>query len=131
MSKQLEGKFATRLIDWFNSSGGYARKIHGNVYQSGIPDVLIVNKNGLTFLAELKMWRRVNNPVSVKQITGLLGRQQGAYIRRAWELGAFLPVLTMHESGQIMYYCDGTNLTAHIPQQLVSWLLNLKYEDLT
>lgn len=130
MSQQLETKFHQKLRDWFNNSGGYARKLHGNVYQSGIPDLFLVSRFGVSFMCELKIWRRVNHPTKVSQLIGLTGKQQRAFILRCWELGAFCPMLAMHESGQVIYYCDGKTVMAFIPQALTKWLLNLKPGDL-
>lgn len=129
MSQQLETTFHQRLRDWFNASGGYARKLHGNVYQSGIPDLFLCSKFGVSFMCELKIWRKVNHPTTVSQFISLTGKQQRAFIMQMWELKAYCPMLAMHESGQIIYYCDGTNVSAHLPQQIVSYLLNLKPED--
>ena len=35
-----ENQVVKRCISWIKDHGGYARKIHGNRYTAGIPDVL-------------------------------------------------------------------------------------------
>ena len=129
MNKKIEGNFQSKFIDWVNCNGGYARNTHGNVYQSGIPDVLMTNAKGVTFCVELKVWRRKTVPEYPSEFLVLCRREQKRFIEKVWEIGGFCPIIAVTESGAACFYTDGKNVQAFIPQILVRFLLQLSHGD--
>jgi hypothetical protein len=55
-----ETAFQNRVRDFIHAHGGLTEKIHGNMYQSGLPDLLIAMPNGTIILIELKWTQRLS-----------------------------------------------------------------------
>lgn len=129
--QSIENTFQSKLIDWFNCNGGYARNIHGNLYQSGIPDVAVTSKNGVTFFIELKVWRNVNPPKSPKDFLRMCRKEQKLFITQTWGLGGYCPIVAIVPSGDKVFATDGERVFANVPQAMMLYLVNLSHGDFT
>lgn len=128
---QIEGAFQSKFIDWINCNGGYARNIHGNIYQSGIPDVAVTSKNGVTFFVELKVWRNVNPPSKPADLLRLCRKEQKLFINRTWEIGGYCLIVSITPSGKLIYGTDGFNIFANYPEVFMLYLVTLSHGDFT
>lgn len=131
----LESKLQTRCIDFINCNGGYCRNIHGNVYQSGIPDLAVTTKHGVTFFCELKIWRNINPPRHIDSVLRLLRKEQRLFTTKTWECGGYCPILAVTPDGAedfregLSYLCDGQTFNTSFPIAHLAYLLCLKHGD--
>jgi len=133
MSKGLEAQLQRRMIDFVSNNGGYCRNIHGNVYQSGIPDLAMTSKHGVTLFCELKVWRNINPPRDVASVLRLLRKEQRLFVTETWKCGGYCPILAVTPEGcedfrsGLSYLCDGQSFNTSIPIAHMAYLLELKH----
>ena len=111
--------------------GCEARNIHGNMFQSGIPDIVVTSKYGVTFFCELKMWRRVYGPTSPRDLFVLLRKTQKLYIQNVWERSGYCLIVACTHDGRAVFYTDGVNVAMSYPDVFCKYLANLTPKDFT
>lgn len=87
--KAEEGKFKKKFCDYTETYGAWAKVTHGNQYQAGLPDVLIVAAKKMITLVECKFWCNANPPKDAHDIQNLLkGAQVGVIKHQLWKRDA-------------------------------------------
>lgn len=62
--------------------GAYAKVTHGNMFQAGLPDLMIWSKTGLGMCAELKYWENAGLPKTAACLHKLLKRTQPLVVKK-------------------------------------------------
>lgn len=91
---KLEKKFETRVRRFLEQHGCETEKLHGNEFQSGLPDVLIGRSDGYVILIEFK-WTRARS-LTLRELWGMLRPSQKSFFHRWKEF----PVYVCVGSGQ-------------------------------
>lgn len=96
--KREEQVFRDALKLDLDRHGVYCRVLHGNMYQSGLPDLVAVAPCGMTFFMELKYWNRVTTPTIEQCLSLLKGPQQMVIRRELWGRNAPCLLVTQHHA---------------------------------
>ena len=84
--KQEEGKFKKKFCDHAETYGAWCKITHGNQYQAGLPDCIIVATKKLTSLVEMKFWGNAHKPKNAHDIQNMLkGAQVGVVKHQLWK----------------------------------------------
>lgn len=126
----LENQFQTGMIKLLNVYGCEARNIHGNMFQSGIPDVVVTSKYGVTFFMELKMWKNVHAPQDVGSLFRLLRKTQKLYISNVWDRNGFCLIVAATMCGKNVFYTGGKRVVFTYPDHLCKALSELTYDTI-
>lgn len=126
----LEATFQSRLIEILSAHGALAKNLHGNQFQSGMPDLFIINKSGRMLLVELKVWRRKNPPEIIADLLNLTGPIQRNVLIKSWVLGnknLFIAATNLDTSK--IYFTNCTSMYRTMTaSEFVTYLLESKSE---
>lgn len=64
---QPETKIVNKLTSRFKAAGCYVKKLHGNAFQSGLPDLLVISKQWGTIFVEVKTPRGKLSPRQINE----------------------------------------------------------------
>ncbi len=99
----------------------YCRILHGNMYQSGLPDLVAITPTSMTFFMELKYWNKQGLP-TVSQCLGLLkGPQRNVILNEMWaRRSAPCLVVAQNHTDQRLASIVYKERIAHVPWALIS-----------
>lgn len=87
---KLEKKFETKVRRFLEKHGCVTEKLHGNEYQSGLPDVLIGRSDGYVILVEFK-WTQ-SYTLTVGELKQMLRPSQRSFFHRWNDLPVYVCV---------------------------------------
>ena len=73
-----EAKASKELRDLLEKRGAYTQKLHGNLYQIGVPDILVAYDTEISLVETKILKERSKGPYTPEQIVGLLRGPQFA-----------------------------------------------------
>ena len=121
----LEATVQAKIISILNAQGALCKNLHGNAFQSGMPDLFVISKKGVILLLELKMWRLKNDPRNVADLVNLTHKVQRSIIMRAWLMGCkHLYVVATNSATDKFWITNGTDVKRAVsPAEFIKWVI--------
>jgi len=111
-----ETKFSNELRDYLKKNGAISQKMHGNLFQEGVPDLLVGTPDGQIILIENK-WT-MSYSLTMKEIWKMLRVSQKSFFKRWKEYPIYVCVGSPR--GVILLMAD--HFQKEVEDEKVEWM---------
>lgn len=102
-----EAKFQDDVVEFLRKKKCYVKVMAGNMFMSGMPDIMVINRSNELFFVEHKRWTLKRNPCAA-EIHDLLDGPQRVVIPELRSRKVFVPIVAIDCRDENTVYVSST-----------------------